>query len=510
MEATPRPSLTVPLAAAAVAWLLYLVPGVTGEFGVFIDELYYVSCAKRLAWGYVDHPPLAPVLLRGALAVFGDSIFALRVPAATIGALVVFGTGWLAGRLGASRFGQAMGCLAVVSAPLLQVLFGFYSMNAIELLLWLALGATAIEIERRGEPRLWLAFGAVAGIALLTKHTVTTFAAALGVALVLTPARRHLRSPWLWAGGALALLIAAPNLLWQQANGWPSIEFYRNAALYKNNPASPAEVLLQQVLFMSPGVLPLTIAGLVWLWRRRDAGDLRHLAVQYGVLLVLLVWSAQSRPDRLAGVYPLVFAAGGVLIGEVASTRRWVRVALPVWLLAWGALLLPTGTPVLSPEATTRHLARLGISIQTESGAGKRTALPQHFADRLGWQTLVDDVAAVRDGLPEGDRSKVMFFAQSYGPASALDWLGASRGIRPVFAIHNTWFLWGPPPRNPEVAIVLGDRRARLEELFTEVTLARVHQCGACMPWRNNMPLWVVRGPKVDIPAAWKGWREYE
>ena len=130
---------------------------------------------------------MAPFLLRGALALFGDSIVALRVPAATCGALVVFLTGWIAGRLGASRYGQAIACSAVVSAPLLQVLFGFYSMNGIELVLWLALGATLIEIERRDDGRWWLVFGALAGVALLTKHAVTTFAAALGVALVLTP-----------------------------------------------------------------------------------------------------------------------------------------------------------------------------------------------------------------------------------------------------------------------------------------------------------------------------------
>ena len=66
-----------------------------------------------------------------------------------------------------------------------------------------------------------------------------------------------------------------PNALWQHAHGWPSLEFYRNAALYKNNPASAGEILMQQVLFMSPGVLPVTLAGLVWLWRRPGA-QLRH------------------------------------------------------------------------------------------------------------------------------------------------------------------------------------------------------------------------------------------
>jgi hypothetical protein len=506
VETTRR--LAVPAVCAALAWLLYFLPGTAGAFGPFIDELYYVSCAKRLAWGYVDHPPLAMAVLRVGLEIFGDSLWTLRAMAASIGAAVVFLTGWLSARLGASRYGQAIACAAVISAPLLQVLFGFYSMNAFELLLWLGLGIVVIELARTRNPRLWLAFGVVAGLALLTKHTVTTYVFALGAAMILTPARRDLLTPWLVAGAGIAALIALPNVLWQQAHDWVSLEFYRNAALHKNNPASAVEVVMQQLLFMSPGVLPVTIAGLVYLWRARAAGDLRHLALQFGIMLALLIWSAQSRPDRLAGLYPLIFAAGGVVIGQWAS-RRWVQWSLPVWLVAWGALLLPIGTPILSPEATSDHLARLGIEIQTERGEGKRTALPQHFADRLGWPALVDDVAAVRDMLPEGQRD-VPVFAQSYGQASALDWLGASRGFTRVHAIHNTWHLWGPPADNPRVAIVLGDRRERLEALFAEVVEARRHNCGACMPWRNNMPIWIVREPKVDIRVVWKDWGHYE
>jgi len=143
-------------------------------------------------------------------------------------------------------------------------------------------------------------------------------------------------------------------------------------------------------------------------------------------------------------------------LGELAAARRVGRIALPIWIAAWGLLLLPVGTPLLSPDQTAQHLARLGISHQSERGAGKRTPLPQYFADRLGWPLLVDDVAAVRDTLPPDERMRVAFFAQSYGQASALDWLGASRQLAPVYATHNTWFYWGPPATNPEVAIVLG------------------------------------------------------
>jgi 4-amino-4-deoxy-L-arabinose transferase-like glycosyltransferase len=226
-----RAPWVVPGAFACLAFLLSLVPGLVGPYGPFIDEVYYVACAKHLAWGYVDHPPLAPFLLRVAMAIGGDSLAVLRVLASALAAVIVLATGLLARRLGAGRFGQAVASAAVLTAPIVQVLFGFYSMNAIEPLLWLALCWLLVEIESGRHPALWVAFGAVAGVAGLTKHTVATFLVTLGVAVLVTPARRHLATRWPWIGAAVAAVIVAPNIAWQVAQGWPSLEFYRNAAL---------------------------------------------------------------------------------------------------------------------------------------------------------------------------------------------------------------------------------------------------------------------------------------
>jgi hypothetical protein len=498
-----------PGAVALLAFVLYLVPGLVGQYGVFIDELYYIACARHLAWGYVDHPPLGPFVLRIAMAIGGDSLTVLRVVASSFGALTVFGTGLLAWRLGAGRFGQALASGAMLSAPIVQVLFGFYSMNAIEPLLWLALCWLLVEIASGRHPAVWMAFGAVAGVAGLTKHTVVTFLLALGVALVVTPARRHLATRWPYLGAAVAALIVAPNVWWQVTHHWPSLEFYRNAALYKNQPIGPLQVLGQQVLFMSPGTLPVWLAGLVLLFKRPRGLDTRHLAVAYLVVLGLLMASGQSRPDRAVGIYPVLFAAGGVAIGSLAATRRWLRYAAPAWLVSWGLLLMPLGLPVLPPEQLSSYAAVTGLVPQMERGEGKRSALPQWFSDRLGWQALVDDVSAVRDGLPAEERGTVVFFAPSYGQAGALEWLGEPRGLAPVYSTHNTYHLWGPPPKDPAVAIVIGERRERLEQLFERVELARVHACGLCTPWRNQMPIWVARGPRVSFQARWREWRQY-
>lgn len=504
-----RAAWRVPIAFGFGAFALAFLPGLLGPYGTFIDEWYYAACARHLAWGYVDHPPLAPFVLRVATAIGGEHLVVLRLIASVLAALTVSGTGFLAWRLGAGRFGQGLACAALLLAPIAQVVFGFYSMNAFEPLIWLTLSWCLVEIVSGKTPRWWLLFGVAAGLGAMTKHTVFTFLFAAGVALVLTPARRHLFTRWPWMGAGLALLIVAPNLAWQVTHGWPSLEFYRNAALNKNQPVGPVQVLLQQVLTVSPGAVPVWMAGLVWLLKRRTP-DLRHLGLTFIILLGLLMASGQSRPDRILGIYPLMFAAGGVALGAAAISRRWVSWASAGWLTVWGLVLLPIGVPVLPPEPLAAYATAVGGAPQIERGEGKRTSLPQWFADRLGWEALVDDVAAVRDGLPEHERRDLMFFAPSYGQAGAIEWLGRSRGLVPVYSTHNSYHTWGPPPRTPSVAIVIGEGTDRLEQLFGHVELARFHECGLCMPWRNHMPIWIVREPKVDIPALWPGWKNYE
>jgi hypothetical protein len=179
-------------------------------------------------------------------------------------------------------------------------------------------------------------------------------------------------------------------------------------------------------------------------------------------------------------------------------------------LLAWAIVLAPVGIPLLSPSRTADWAARIGVQPQMEQGEGKRTQLPQWFADRLGWPELVDDVAAARDRLSPEERQQVIFFAPSYGQAGALDWLGEDRGLAPVFAAHNSWYLWGPPPEPIRVAIVLGVSREDLEELFAEVELVKLHDCGLCMPWRNQMPIWIARSPKQSLAARWESLKHYE
>ncbi len=502
----------VPEAVAAAAFAVWLGSALLPRYGYFIDELYYVACSNHLDWGYVDHPALSILILRIARAMFGESRLALRLPAVLAGGLTVWLAARLSRRLGASRLGQGIAGGSVLAAPIFGVLFTFFSMNAFEPLFWLACASILVEIELRQEPRLWLLLGAVAGLGLENKHTIVLFALGLLVGLALTSARRHLAGRWLWLGLAIAAVIALPNAIWQFAHGWPSLEFYRNADVYKNVPTPPLRVLFEQVLVTNPGTLPVWIAGLVFLWRRRDGVHLRHLAWIYIVLLGLMLFGEKSRPDRITAIYPVLFAAGGAALGAAASASRWswLRLGIPAWLAAWGLLLAPMGLPILPPESLSRYMGIIGGAPQIERGQGKRTPIPQYFADRLGWERLVDDVTSVVETLPADDRKRAVLFAPSYGQAGAVEWLGRNRRLPPVYCGHNNYFLWGPPPDPVEVAVVLGDDDRGLGEVFDQVELAAIYECDHCMPWRNQMPIWIVRHPRVPISKVWPSVKHFE
>jgi len=499
----------IELGFALVGMFLWLGGALLPGYGIFIDEYYYAACARRLDWGYVDHPPLAPALLRVACELLGESRLALRLPPALAGGVLVLLTGWMARTLGAGPRARALACAAVLVAPGYHILLGFFSVNAFELVLWAAASALALALARAERPALWLALGGVLGLGLLNKHTMVLLGGALALGILATRLRRSLATPWPWLALALASLLVAPNLVWQHQHGWPSLEFYANADRFKNVPTPPAQVALLQVLFLNPVTAPLWLAGLAGLLLRRELAPARHLGLAAALLFALLLAAQKSRPDRIAGIYPLLFAAGSVVVEPYLATRAR-RLAAGALLVLGFLVCAPLGLPVLPPELAARHAQAMGAAGPLEAGASKVTALPQWYADRLGWEELARDVRAVLETLPSEERAATALFTRNYGNAGALEWHGVARDTLGVHTAHNTYFLWGPPAGAFARALVVGDEEHDLLELFEEVELARVSRPSWAMPERRELPIWLCRGPRFDVLERWEAWKHYQ
>jgi len=498
---------------APAVWVLVALKGGLhvlgdGSYGYFRDELYYIACSDHLAWGYVDHPPLSIAILTLMRALLGDSLFAIRAAAVLAGMLGVLLTALLARDLGGGRFAQSLAALAFVFTPVLLGFSSFYSMNAFEPLFWLLLAWVVVRIIRAGDPRLWLLFGAVAGIGMENKISVGFLVFGIVVGLALTTQRRHLMTGWFWLGAAVAVLTFLPHLLWQAENGFPTLEFMRNAAGTKIRAMAPLQYLGAQVVYTIPALF-VWLAGLVYLLVAPAARPFRLLGFAYLAVLALLV-AQQAKAYYLAAAYPILFAAGGVAWERITAGPggRWVRVILALVVIGAGAGTAPLALPVLPPESLVRYSAALGVETPREERQ-QRVALAQHFADRFGWENLVATVARVYDGLTPEERRRAAIFAGNYGEAGAIDFFGQRYGLPRAISGHNNYWLWGPRNTSGEVIIAVGARREHLEELFTDVEQAAVVVSPWAMQYETDLPVFVCRGLRRPLPEVWKALKRF-
>jgi len=491
-------------------FLIEWLPGSLGEYGYFSDEFYYLACSKHMAFGYVDHPPFSIFIIWLVRILLGKSILAIRIIPALLGGLTVFGVGAISHLLGANRTGQLIAAGSVAIGLTYGIIFSFFSMNAISIFLWTAAFWILVKIELENGPKLWLWLGVIVGVGLLNKHTFILLPFALAIGMLLTPARRHFKSGWLWLGVLVASLIFLPNLIWEIRAGWPSLEFYHNADLLKNVPTPPLKAIFDQILSMNPFSLPVWISGLAVLMIGR-LRTFRHLGWVFVVLFLALLISQVSRPDRIVGGYLILFAAGGVVFSDLANRMKWIRWVIPVvYVLAW-AVLAPLAIPLLPPESASKYNVSLGVTPQLEQSEGGHARLPLWLGARLGWDDYVREVAEAAKIAAESDSTGVIILVPSYSQAGALETLGARYDLPPVFATQNSYFHWGPPPASTRTVIFTGPYTKDMAEgLFERIELVGVHRCDLCVAWTDNSPIYIGYGFKKPIGEIWPGLRHYE
>jgi hypothetical protein len=474
-----------------------------GRYGYFRDELFYIICGERLAFGYVDHPPFTPLVARLSRLVFGDSLRGLRILPALAGAAAVVLAGLIARKLGGGRFAQALTALAVLLLPIILAFGGILTNNAFDILFWTLAAYLLILILKEDRPRLWLAFGVVVGVSLQNKYSIAFFVAALGIGLLLSSARKRLASPWPWAGAAVALLIFFPNLIWQIRHGLPFIELNRNAVLYKNAQLSPLQFLGRLTFEAQPIFFLIVLAGLFFFLLAAALKPFRAFGWAFLALWAFFLF-AGGKTSYLPPVYPVMLAAGAVALERLALKRRWnwVKPAAVLLLLMNGAVVAPGALPILSVEKFISYGRFLGLSLPAEE-RNSTGPLPQHFADQFGWEEMAETVARVYRGLPEADREVCGIYTQNYGEASAINFFGRKLGLPPAISGHNNYWVWGPGELSGAVMIVVGGSAEDHRKAFAEVSEVARTDCKYAMPYENHLPIYVCRGPKGSIKDIW-------
>jgi 4-amino-4-deoxy-L-arabinose transferase-like glycosyltransferase len=472
----------------------------------FRDEFYYLACTHRLAWGYVDHPPLSIAILWLVRHIAGDSLIALRIAAAAAAAASIWLTGSIARSLGASTYGRLLAMTAAAIAPMLLGIATLYSMNVLDVLLWTLIARLLLDAVDMPNDRRWAALGIVLGLGLLNKISVLWLGGGIAVGLVLTPARRLLLTRGPWIAGAIAAAIFLPHIIWQITHGWPTLEFIRNASREKMQTNTPLSFLAEITLAMQPPTLPIWAGGLGLLLAIRGRSGPRVLGIAIVFVAVLLIANRTSRTAYLAPVIPVLFAAGGVL-WERWLTNRLMRTAAVVVLAATGALSLPLAVPLLPVDAYVRYSRVLGLEPSTDEKQ-QLGRLPQFFADRQGWDRFAAQVAAAWDRLTPSEHATAAVVTGNYGEAGAIELLDRASGIR-VVSGHNNYWLWGPDGATGDVLIVLSRAPDRLRERFASVERVGETDCGDCMPYENHLGIYICRGLRGSVRDIWPAIKHY-
>src|SRR5688572_10066636 len=532
------------------------------RYGYFRDALYYLACSEHLAFGYVDLPPLIAWLGWLARHTLGTSLPALIFWPALAGAGRIVLTAAFARELGAGRFGAILAAALAATPGVWWVIDHQFAMNCLEPLLWGGLAYVVLRLLKTQNPKLWLAFGAIAGVGLLNKYSIVVLATALIVGLVLTRQRRLLFTPWILAGGAIAFLIFLPNLIWNVQNDWPFLELMRNVrATGKDVVLPPGKYLLQQVLMMNPASFPFWFGGLLFLIFSRDARRYRALGWTF-VIAIAFFMITHGKDYYAAPAYVVVLAAGGVaaerLIARLArasgSSRTSVgsqhtsassqhtnvssqrtsgslppgeslpgmslsvarrrlqtvlRAACFVWLVLGVGPLLPLVLPVLPIETFLRYQSHLPFEVAKTEQSFVGESLPQYYADEFPWPGMVEAVARVYHSLTPEEQQRTAIFANNYGQAAAVDFFGPKYGLPKAISGHQNYFLWGPRNYTGDIVIVLGDEESDAREHFESVTVAATLNNPYAYRYENR-PILLCRGLKWNLQSEWsrvKNWR---
>jgi 4-amino-4-deoxy-L-arabinose transferase-like glycosyltransferase len=467
-----------------------------GRYGFHRDELQVLDDARHMDWGFVAYPPLTPAIEYASLKLFGVSLLGLRMFSVLAQAIALVVTGQMARELGGRRLAQIVAglCVAVSILPLFEGTEFQYS--TFDYLWSVVIAYLLIRLLKSGDSRWWVGVGVAIGLGMLTKYTMAFFVAGIVAGALLTPARRQLRSPWLWTGAGISLLIFLPNLIWQIRHDFVSLQFLRHIHV-RDVGEGRANGFVRDQFMISTNIFvtPLWIAGLYYFFLAKEGKPYRLLGWLYLIPFTLFL-VGKGRGYYLAPAYPMLFAGGSVLFERWTDElpKAWSRLVAGVAFAALmtGGILACALVVPLNPVISANNFAL------RENG---------DLREEIGWTDLVAAVSWVRDTLPPAQRNNFAILTGNYGETGALGLYGPAYGLPRVISGTNTaWYRgYGNPP--PETVIVVGISKEYLDEHFQSCRVAghNGNPYGIKNEESEDHPdIYVCGPPRNGWPEFWK------
>jgi hypothetical protein len=473
-----RSDLGVLVFIAALRFALHLATN--GQYGFHRDELQTLDDARHLDWGFVAYPPVTPLLGRLELILFGTSLAGFRVFSAAAVSIVMVLAGLIAKELGGDRHVELLAAVAAGIAPVSLIQGAVFQYVSFDYLWGVTVTYLLVRLLKSDDPRWWVPIGVVLGTGMETRFTMGFLALGIASAVLLTPARRYLRSSWLWAGVGLSILVFLPNLIWQIRHHFISLDFLSHLHARDLRQGRYKGFLPEQLwICVNLVTAPLTLLGL-WFYLIRKEGQRYRLLGWTFVVTFALFAVAGARSYYTAPLYPMFVAGGSLLFGNLLSGLRaaWSR-------LAYGAQWTAIVGGGVGFALLVMPVAPMGSKLWRIT-----SEMHDQFREEIGWPDLAQAVADVYVSLPAEERENTGILAGNYGEGGALNLYGPALGLPRAMCLTNSFWYRGYDPRLPQTVIVAGFRLEEGRKLFDNCIVAA----------RNTNPFGVENEESLDHP----------
>jgi hypothetical protein len=470
------------------------------EYGYHRDELFYITISDNLSFANLSMLPLTPAILAVIRAVVGSSLKAIHFLPALCGAFVVLLTGLMTRELGGEKRAVALASLAAIIPLGYLGVDSLFTYDFLDKLIWVTNIYLLILILKKGEHRLWLLFGLIGGLGVLNKVSVLFLCMGVTIALCISPQRKYVFTRWFLLSKVIVTVFLIPFLYWQHTQGWPIVSFAQYYSGGKTYSVSLLEFTWFQIFVMHPFTLPIWISGLYFLFF--SSNGKRYRAIGWLYLLLFVVFAIlRAKFYFLIPVYPVLFAAGAVMIDGYFKRRGWKLIPAIVFpvIIIGGIVTAPFAMPLLPVENFSKVYGFLGGDAGIKQERHEISVLPQHLADRFGWPEMAKTIASVYGDLSEEEQAKACILTGNYGEAGAVYFFGKQYGLPDPVSGHGWHYYAGTKGNTSEVVISIGISKEYLQARFRQVVQAAVFKCKYCMPYENNLPIFVSREPNRSL-----------
>lgn len=468
------------------------------------DEFLHLDIGKHFAWGYQSVPPVT-AWISALIALLGNTVFWVKFFPALFGALTVVVVWKIVKALNGNTFALILTAVGVLFSALWRI-NTLYQPNSLDFLLWTLLFYTIIKYINSKEPKWLYAAALTFAIGFLNKYNIAFLLIGLVPGILVTEHRRVLTNKHFYFALVLALIIIAPNVYWQYTNDFPVIRHLETLATNQLVNVNRADFLTDQLLFFT-GSLVVIIAGLISFFRYDPFKKFRLFFWAFVCIIAFYAY-LRAKSYYAIGLYPMLIAFGAVYLEELLQRGAW-RYLRPVLIVIPIALMIGLYQiilPVLPPEKIVEKrddFQQLGL-LRWEDGQDH--AIPQDYADMIGWKELAGIVDSAFDSISNKDQ--VLIHCDNYGQAGAINFYGKQEYTE-ALSMNADYINWYELDAVEYTHIILvktvfddDPNREKERPLFEHVTL--VGEINNEYAREKGTRIYLLKNAKVSINAFFK------